>query len=312
MAVTEAFTVGIIKLAHATTPIYIGQMESSAVAPNVADLLLAGAGQADASFGAIGEVKPVCSFTTSQLKTVLDVCGIDGLQIDAAATYTDVEIYLQQLEEGGVRKSGSAHLMMAVNKGILIPRTINATQGPGAATIACDLLCTYDGTNDPIAVSSSVALPSVAAATEAFTLGPVDLNGTDVDGVQSVTVDFGITEINLSGDGDVYATFAAITDRRPRINLTTNKATFLTTTGISGTAVDVNNCTVFLRKVTEGGKRVADATEEHIAIAADEGVVYPDSTTYSQGDVVAQGFIVVPTYDGSNAVLAISTASAIT
>lgn len=312
MAVSQAYTVSLVVLKHATTDVTIGQLDSSAVNPNITNALLAGAGLVDATFATVQEGRPVVSITTAALKTVMDVCGISGTAIGANETYTDVEVYLQKVAERGARVSGANHIKMTINEGLLIPRTINGTQGGGPATISLELFCTYDGTNDPIAYTSGQSLPSVASASEAYVAGPVTVNGTMADGVQSSTVDFGITEWSLAGDGDVYPTFVAIGDRRPRISFTSNYASLLTTVGIGGTAVDASNCKVYYRKATENGTRVADATSEHIAITVDDGMIQPADTTYSHGDAAAQGYDIIPTFDGSNDVLALSTTSAIT
>lgn len=311
MAVSELFTVGMARMNHATTPVDLDQIESSRLDPNITAILLSGTGQVNATFGAVNMCSPVIGMTISDLKTVLDTLGINGVRIAAAATYTSMDVYLLQLDEGGTRKGASSHMKVSVTEGLLVPRTIRATQGGGPATIDADLVCTYDGTNAPVTFLASQTLPATAAADIGFVLGPVSVNGTALSGVQSVTVDFGNALIVQGGDGDAYPTFVALLTQRPMISVTTSKASYIATAGIYGVAQTATDSTIYFRKLTAGGTRVADATAEHIKISVDQGRIEPVSTTYGAG-AIAQGFNIIPEYDGTAAILAISTASAIT
>lgn len=309
MAVGEVFTVGLIKL-NGASPVTIGQVENVRPSPGLRDLILRGAGQVDMTFVALDDARPTIAFSSPMIKTILDATGVQGTAINSGATYTSVDLYLQQYDEGAKRKAGANHLKMSVNEAVLQPRTLRATQG-GPAMIDMVLVISYDGTNAPITFTASQSLPSAAAASEAFTLGPVSLSGVAQTGLQGWTMDFGLTEIVLAGEGEEYPTFVATDIADPRATVMCSKASYLATLGLAGAAVSGSDCIFYLRKYAEGAARVGAATAGHIKLTIDEGRVEPADMTWGGGPGVA-AFRVVPTYDGSNATLVLDTSSAIT
>ncbi|HUX16964.1 MAG TPA: hypothetical protein VMW52_10865, partial [Phycisphaerae bacterium] len=79
-------------------------------------------------------------------------------------------------------------------------------------------------------------------------------------------------------------------------------------TGVAQTATD---SLIYLRAVEENKDRHANAETEHIKIAVDDGIIYVsdlsgDANTPYNGEVTIE-----PTWDGTNAVLAITTGQAI-
>ena len=181
----------------------------------------------------------------------------------------------------------------------------------GPATVNCDIIATYDGTNAPIIIASGATIAVTPSASVAWVLGPISVNGTPLSGVQSVTIDFGLTEVTRSSDGEVYATFAALMTRSPRISLTTDKATYLATAGITGVAQGDTDSVVYLRKVASGSTRVADATAEHISFTIDAGMIQPGASNFMLDQAGAAAMDIIPVFDGSNAVLVIDTTAAI-
>ncbi len=310
MSVSEGWVMGGIRLNHATTPVDITQLNSVNPAPNIRNTLLRGAGMPDVRWSGVGMCEPVVSITSPQVKTVIDTIGISGLPIGAEQTYTTVDLYFTQLQKGGTRQTGENYLKLTVNEGLWIPRVIRANQGGGPAQFNLDLITTYDGTNSPITASTSQSCALTTTASECFYLGPASINGTSLDGMQSLNLDFGLTEQVLSGDGQVYPTFSCIIERAPRIGFSSHLNSFLATIGIEGTAVTADDAVFYLRKGSEGGTRVAEETSEHISFTVDDGMVQPSATDYTQ-DPSAQSYDVVCAYDGSNDVIVIATTDAI-
>jgi hypothetical protein len=246
------------------------------------------------------------------LATVLAKCGISGLAV--AADNVDefgADLYLQQLAEGATRTAGSTHMRMRVSEGILVPRAINASQG-GIATMGLELLPTWDGTRDPIVLSTSAALVGTPSVGEAFTVGPAIINGAQIAGVESLTVDPGITVMPLGGDGGVWPTFICIQSRQPSIRVNVIDASVLSTFGIYGTVQGATDSVFYLRKKLEGSTNTADATAEHISFSVAEGMIQVGPLRGSHPGRVGAQLIITPTYDGSDAIIAISTATAIT
>ena len=268
--------------------------------------LLSGDGSVDPTFVTVGVQEPSISFTTTAIATALAACGLDGLAIASANALV---AWLQKCTEGGTRTAGANHIKAVMNKGILVPRSINANQE--GATISFDAVATYDGTNAPFVLTGSQSLTGTAAVSEAFVAGPCVINGTTINGVVNITIDFGLQVRAIAGDGHPWPTYCTIIGRQPRITITTPDVTVLTTFGLNGVAQSATDSVIYLRKCDEGGTRVADVTAEHISFSIDQGHIFTNSIRAPQGSEAMAELVIVPTYDGSNAIIAIDTTAAI-
>ena len=314
MAVTTAHklyaidvnTVGV----GAAYDVFIDQISQWGLAPDIVEMVLGGDGAVDATFAALQTQDPKLSWSTSKLATVLATIGISGLKIAADVDELGLRAWLQKIDEGGTIASGSVHTLLTVKEGIIVPRQLTANNE--SAILTMEAIASWDGTNDPIIVTANQALVGTPSVSEFFVVGKVALNGTTINGVQSVTIDFGLQVVALRGDGSQWPTFVFIQARRPSISITTLDTSVLATFGLGGIAQSATDSVIYLRKVAEGGTRVADATPEHISFSVDEGRISTRSIGGSDGPPLAAEILVTPTYGGSNAVIAISTATAIT
>lgn len=91
---------------------------------------------------------------------------------------------------------------------------------------------------------------------------------------------------------------------RPSITADTKQlSTLLTATGVFGYDSSAGNLDFFLKKASDLGVRVADATAEHLRYRATQGLLTWNNISVSQdGEATAQ-IAFIPTYDGSNAPL---------
>lgn len=267
-------------------------------------------GNIDPMYVAVKSQEPRMRFTTTALVTSLDLCGINGLKISSDEDDDGLEAWFQKADEGGVRATGSNHIKLTVNEGILVPRQISASHNE-RAELEYELIITWDGTNDPIVIATSQALEGTAAVGELFTIGEVDINGVTLEGIKEITVDFGITEFVEGADGNVWPTYTAIKERQPLITILTNEAVALSTFGIAGVAQGATDSLIYFRKVDEGGKRVADVTEEHISIAIDEGIIQCKEISGDHNEKLGTSIEIRPTYDASNAIMVFDTTAAI-
>jgi hypothetical protein len=290
--------------------VLIDQVDSFSVDPAIAEILRGADGAVDPTFVSVGSQAPRLAFSTTALATVLAKCGISGLAIAADVDEAGLIAWFQKLQEGGTRATGTVHKKMTVAKGLLLPRRISAQQG-GDAELSMEVLTVHDGTNNPIVLASNQALSGSPSVSELFTVGPVVINGVRLEGIQSVDIDFGIQEIIRSADGGIWPTFVAIRERRPRIRITTDDAAVLNTFGLSGAAQGATDSVVYLRKRLEGGGLVEDATEEHISFSVAEGMIVCGPLSARHPDIVGAEVILTPTYDGSNAILAVDVTAAV-
>ena len=277
-----------------------------------AELLKGGDGQVDPTFVCVGQQEPAIRFTTTGIAKALAVSGISGVAIASDALFT---AYMQQMAEGGTRTAGANHITYVISQGILVPEQINASTDD-AATISYVAHATYDSSNLPVIIAGSQSLTGTPSTSEIFYCGPVKVNGQTINGVQNVTIDFGITVYKKGGDGLAWPSFVCISTRQPSITVTTLDAGFgtnalFTTSGLAGIAQSTTDSVVYLRKADEGGTRTADATEEHISFTIDEGRLEVSSVQGSHGEALGATIKITPTWDATAAIMAIDTTAAI-
>jgi len=224
-------------------------------------------GHVDDNFAAIAAAQPAIQFSTTAIARALNTLGdINGLAI----TTTPFDAFFYQGELGGTR-AASGHLKMSLSKGIIVPTTLRAPHNP-PATIDYQAVGRMDGENSPLSIAGSV-VPDVTLDPSQFCAGPVVINGTELDGVQDITLNFGITLEIRSDKGNVWPRYVGIRRRVPTATVRfTNSEHFVGVVDPDGTAI-TSATAVYLRAVEQGGTRVADATAAHIEALFAEGIV---------------------------------------
>jgi hypothetical protein len=298
---------GIYKLSSVVLPAAtIGQITDSELAPGIEEILEGGSAAVDPSFCAVGEAKPMFSFTTTDIAGALTACGLGALNIAA-----ETDFYFAAIKPGGVIDTGTTHIKLSLTSGMLVPRRLEGTQGRQPARISYDLYATSsDGLVNPITIATGQALPSQGVVANLWTIGPVKINASSIQAVQSVSWDFALTPEVLGGDGEPYPTFAGVSLRRPvcAINgLDVSAFNLSTTAGLALTSF-----ITYFRKIAQGGTRVANATVQHVKLNGTQGMLYPRSARGRHEKPFEGDWNIVPTYDGTNNIVQVSTASAIT
>lgn len=308
MGIGNIHTIGAI-VVSGSPAFNLDGIEQASIDPAVALTIQNAGGQVDPSYVAVMSQSPTVTFTCTDIATALANAGISGLAI-ASTGATSIDLFFTKAAQGSTRTSGSTHGRVRAVEGILVPQTLSARQDQHT-TIQYRFVATYDGTNNPFTFTFSQALPHTPSVDELFTVGKVSINGTELDGVVGIDIDFGIELIVERSGGDVYPTYVAIGQRRPKIEIATKEIPSLSTFGLSGTAQTSTDSVIYLQKVSENATRVAAATAEHISLTIDDGIIHCGEYGGSN-NVSAEGRVVIqPTWDGTNAIMVINTATAI-
>jgi hypothetical protein len=217
---------------------------------------------------------PGLPLETTQVKTVLDTTGALTSISDLSGFNTD--LYFKAVQDLGRRVADATlgHLRFRMSQAFMTLDRItagNRTEAVASARIGC----TFDGTNAPLVPAGSLALAGVPSSAEHFVAGPVFLNTVQLPGVQDITIEFNRVLMEVSGDGELYNTFAAMQSYSPVITIRTPTNPW-TTYGLNGTVLTAGS--FYLRKVAPTG-RVADGTAEHIKFAATAGLITVDEST---------------------------------
>lgn len=284
----------------------LAQIVEDDFAPGLIEAVETNSGSVDPSFAAIMEGKPAFSFTTTALASALTYAGLTPLAIAA-----ETDLYFARLASGGTIDSGTTHIKLSLSAGILVPKMIEASQGREPAHISYDLYAlSSDGLTNPITLTTGQALPSQGNVAELFTLGPCEFNTTPLTAGQSLRWDFGMNCQVVGSDGEPWPTYAAVDARRPGATLRGLDASALNVSGTAGLAL--TSFATYFRKVAKGGTRVPNATASHIKLSGTTGMLVPTGIRGSAQRPLDAEFQLIPTYDGTNNIVAISTASAIT
>jgi len=224
-------------------------------------------GHVDPTFVAIAAAQPAISFSTTAVGRAIDTLGgIDGVAINASP----FDAFFYKGQDGGTR-AASGHVKMSISKGIAVPQTLRAPHAP-PAMIDYNVVGRMDGSNSPLTIVSG-SVPTVALDAVQYTAGPVLINGVEVDGVQDITVNFGIALDIRSDKGYVWPRYVGIRNRTPIISVRfTNSEHFTSLVGPNGTAI-TGTTGVYLRAVQLDGTRVDDTASEHIEILVPKGMV---------------------------------------
>jgi hypothetical protein len=269
-------------------------------------------GEVYARFQALYAQNPMAEFGTKAIAAALAACGLTGTALTSGAPFI---AYSQKQTEGGTRTSGSNHRTWTINEGLMYPRRI-VCEHQGDATIEYQVLATYDGTNEPVVVADSVALPATTDA-ERFTIGAISLHdGTTayaLDHCRRIEIDLGIAAETVGADSDIWPTSCRIVEIQPSITISGIDSEWWKSTKIPLTGRNITHTStkLYLRKRAAGATFVADVTAEHVKFTA-AGLATIDGFDGS-GNALDEITLTMPLrYDGTNNPIVINTASAIT
>ena len=179
----------------------------------------------------------------------------------------------------------------------------------GRATASVRVIPVATSSVDPVAFDEAVALPTLTeAVSNMWTLGKVDLNGTELAGVDSLTCNFGINAQALSRDSDIYPTHVSIESIMPSIQLTTNQVNLTSTLTEEGAYYTAGQVIFYAKHYSEGGTYVADGTETHLSFSLGKCRVEPTSI---DGDPKRMSVLITPWASGATAPITIDTTAAI-
>jgi hypothetical protein len=287
---------------------FISQFTSQEVSPSIQTIIATAAGQLYPQFASVARTVPMKRFTTTQVKTILELTGTSGVA-DLSAANTD--LYFKSAADQATRgaSASSLHHRLRASKAFLVLESISASHDGGEAQATCSIYCSYDGTNAPLAYTGSVALSGTPTSAEHFTLGPLYLNSSQLDGPQNLNINFGQNVYAGGGSGDLYNTFHCLMQQTPQITIDVVPSAIWG----SGLAFDISSCSLYLRKKDRTGN-LANATAEHIKFSVPDGLACIGRTGGDGASINTSTLMLNPvsTSDTALPIVLTSTAVAIT
>jgi hypothetical protein len=256
-------------------------------------------GQQYPKIGFVNSIDSMVRLESFEIESLLTAIGADPLVGYPIDTADNVTLYCQLAESLGSRSATGA-LKAVVNRGIVVPMSLNVgVEQPGS--IQFEVYAISDGTNAPLVTTPNQSLVGTPAIDQVFWAGPVKLNNTLVEGIQSISITFGIAvrkeKDGGTGAGAVYFTEAYIDVSQPIITVVSNDVDLFDT---YKEGVDIASSTlVQLAKGIKGGSRAAGTVHPQITVA--QGMICAKTST---GDPQQVSIEIHPTKDSSNSMLA--------
>ncbi len=200
-----------------------------------------------------------------------DLAGFFG-KVDAATGWycnadpAAVIYYQQRLNAAGFATTDS-HRKTVATLGMMIPGSLSAP-AEGPASVDWTFHALYDGSALPIVSTNYVAIAGTIEFNSQFYLDRVYIGSTQVTGLLSASIDFGIDFRPKRSDGDVFPRVGSIHGQRPTVSLTFDDLEIAPGTLTTWFGTSVSTLTLFLNQVnTVGGPRQANGNHLKIAIA---------------------------------------------
>lgn len=266
MPITNIYSAGALNLLGLSAQ--INGVLNLSVDTGIKEEMQYAAGQPQPSFDGIMSIQPRATATITSIATALsNGIGLTGLAFGGALTCTGIDVYQLLLSQQGDRTASGANFKTNFNTGMIIPKSIKASQGQ-VATMDLEIVgISADGTTAPISFTDSVNALSNVSISELYTLSKVVINGTEVPSVTDVSWDFGLDYETYAATGQVYDTYCTIKTETPRISITSKSVNWAATGGLTGLAQAASNNTIFyFQKMTNMGTRVSTGTAQHVKV----------------------------------------------
>ena len=277
------------------TPALLGGITKQSIATGSDEIQEAVAGSHYPMWLGLSGQKIVGEFTTRNIEDAL------GDLLPPAAVLAGDAFQLWQVKKtSGVIDTGSVHRHMDVVGGVIIPRRLTIP-ADGNAELSYQVLAQYDGTNDPLSITETAALPAETLVdTARWAMGAMQIGSLAIDGRTNVDIDFGVKAEQLQTDGDVWAQYIDVSDYLAKITIRSVNTSKIAAAGVplTGLAGTHANSYFYLRQRDDGGYTSGG---EHIK-AAFEGLVYADDVWDASGNQRGEcSLVCILRYDGTNA-----------
>lgn len=247
------------------------EVRENDIQPQVENVVDGPAGHPAPMFAAINRVKPMTSFKTTQLDVLASNIPVWGVAPGAT---------LYQKRSSGVAplsRTATSHRKLVMTTCIAYWSTIDLPSRD-IATADITLCSIYDGTDEPIIATASVALAGTLPNNmQYFCAGPVwwtndagtpvTLNETSID---SIRIESGC---QFRSDGDassVFDTYGEVTIKETIVTIKTKSPHNVSDIPLEG--VNLTAFRFFARQFKLGGTFIADGTAAHIKYSATVGV----------------------------------------
>jgi hypothetical protein len=289
----------------ASTPALLGGISRHNLNTNTDELFDVSAGSAYPFLAHLGASRIQATFTTRNLTAALTNLGPPSKELAGIG----VEVY-EHKHANGQLLSGSVHRKQAIVSGIIYPRRLSVSTEQ-VAEFEFGVAACYDGTNNPVKETETVALASgTLADPDRYGMGALTIASVVFDKKTSVEIDFGITVDQIHADGEPWPSILDVSQQLSRVTIRGLEVENIKAAGfpITGKAFTHANTTLYFRKRSGGGYATGS---DHVKMTA-AGLVYVDDVLDANGNERAEcSLVMLATYDGTNVPLLFTTAQSL-
>jgi hypothetical protein len=222
------------------------------------------------TFTGTAQSTPDLNFSSTAIKTLLDLCTSFNICGDFSGGNVDVEY--RAAANLGTREADAslAHLRVRFEANAYGSWGSLRAEAGGNAEIRGRIVPVYDGVNDPLVPTAGVALSATAAVTQLYTLGPVVINGTPLDLVSGFEWNNNLQYDEHLGNAGFF-TWSSVRSMSPMVTVRSRKSSYLASFGTRGTAL--SSAKVYLRRRLKAGMNYAENQSQHILLSPLAGVI---------------------------------------
>lgn len=274
---TARYEIAPVSLVHAGGTANLRQLNSWKINTQSARKNMRVAGSVDSQGSLLSRARYNVELETADLATLLPLISPrTGLKVSGAATFR----FLQR-DVAGAFQTGAKHVTwVASNGGALYCNSISVNQEAEDGAMASAVFVPFaTAGGEPWTITNNVDLDAAPTAiyNSVYFLGGVYLDGTELTGIQSQEVDFGIQAEDVVQSIGPYSQTGFVRNTEPVFRISTTKMSDLAGRVAAGFAIS-SELALYFQKGTVGGDRVAVSEAEHIKVSCVAGSIEAGDT----------------------------------
>ena len=276
---------------------YLHSCRSQSAERNLEDLTEFSAGDWAPSFTGSKSAAPEFQIEATDLQSVLSLLTVENMTGDFGAV--NVDLFFRQAQQNALRyaEASAEHLVYRLTSNAMgYWSQIQANQND-EARISLTVCASWNGSNAPLLRIPSQSIPTSALITHLFTLGKIEINGSEVPGVQSMTWTNNLEIEKISESGSPWPTLLVARQARPVIRIEALDLEENDAYGIDGQAL--TDLTLYLRRRKASGINYDDGDTVHLKFAATAGTVKVLTTGGERGTDSIEVHLQRPTAGGA-------------
>lgn len=191
-------------------------------------------GSPNPCFVGVETADPDITFTSRQLKSIIDVCTAKHLARDLSAGTVDLWYKAGKAMEIREDPTTAVHAVARlVTSAMLYWTNLRVTTGT-VAEIAARLVTAQRGVSDPMVWLGAQQLPALSGCQRIFGMGPVRLNGVLLEGVTGWNLATNPVLEPVRSDGSKTNTYQGIRTFHPVVTLASNNLDEITNSSFGG------------------------------------------------------------------------------